>query len=253
MTWPEASPPAVGRLGEHLAFVWREVGGWRFGRCGLDGRMSAEPMNVFAPPKSTPAASMAVQVFFWGVFGVILALMFWPGQPLRTAPFALPATMLPAGLDKRALAFVVDVLPFALAAWLAGGQSDLESLWREVRENTLPDRQVYAYLGFFLTAYPAYACLMEYRFGATVGKMLMRLRVVGDRGRRATLRETVLRNVSKVPELLAPILVLFPILTRYRQRLGDKIAWTAVIDAAVSLPPEVLQPPPPGGQDEQSR
>ena len=69
--------------------------------------------------------------------------------------------------------------------------------------------------------------------------MVTGLRVVGDRGRRPTFREVALRNVSKIPEMITPLpLLLFPLLTRYRQRLGDKIAWTAVIDLARSAPPE---------------
>ena len=95
----------------------------------------------------------------------------------------------------------------------------------------------------FLGAYPVYCLLMESRYGATLGKMAMRLRVVGDGGRRPLLREIALRNISKIPELMAMLLVipiLFPVLTRYRQRLGDKIAWTTVIDAESSVPLEAL-------------
>ena len=37
--------------------------------------------------------------------------------------------------------------------------------------------------------------------------------------------------------ILLPTLILFPLLNRYRQRLGDKLAFTAVIDSRGPLKP----------------
>lgn len=252
--WLADAPPAVARLEKSLALVWQAGDEWSFATCGSDGKISPKTEKIFGNGLAAADAMRILQHFFVGVVIVFVALMFWPGQPLRAAPFSLPPTIIPARLDKRVLAFVIDALPFLILASLVLGKVDeTELTWERIRSGNVPSL-VYWYL-VFLGSYPLYCILMEARFAATVGKMAMRLRVVGDGGRRASAREIALRNVTKIPELMAMIAVipiLFPILTRYRQRLGDKIAWTTVIDAEASLPPEIMEDAAekPGAADE---
>ena len=70
----------------------------------------------------------------------------------------------------------------------------------------------------------------------------MQLRVLAEGGKAPKLREVVLRNVTKAIELsmaspqmwygiMGVIMVMFPILTRYNQRLGDMMARTSVVNA----------------------
>ena len=70
--------------------------------------------------------------------------------------------------------------------------------------------------------------------------------MVADEGKPLGLREAVLRNLVRVLELslpMLPLLVLFPLISRNRQRLGDMVAKTAVIDARSETPAPPAEPP----------
>lgn len=248
-TWPADAAPAVGRFGTNLAFAWKQDDKWLFAACGADGQLKTDTVDIFARAGEQELIARVQNIFFMAVFGMIVVLMFWPGQALRTAPFALPAMMAPARFSKRLTAACIDTLPFVAAASAVGLRGiDLTSITtvEGFREALSTLRVLYAFLGF-LVVYPAYCFVMEQHYSATVGKMILHLRIVGDAGRPATLREVALRNISKAIEILGLPLVfplLFPLLTRYRQRLGDKIAWTAVIDTEISLPSAHPSTPP---------
>ena len=83
-----------------------------------------------------------------------------------------------------------------------------------------------------MTTYIVYCILMEKLLGATVGKLVLGLRVVGEDATEPDWRSIALRNVTKAFEitwLFLPLLLLFPLYTRYRQRMGDMAARTAVV------------------------
>jgi len=80
------------------------------------------------------------------------------------------------------------------------------------------------------------------------------LRVVTDDAIKPPLREAALRNIFKIVALvsISPasdmvwyfiLLVIVMFVTRYRQRIGDLVARTIVVEAA--LPAEQQQPQPP--------
>jgi uncharacterized RDD family membrane protein YckC len=244
--WKGSPAPEIARFGNKLAFAWLEHGELFFGQCGLDGRLTREPLKVFERTAARFSGERIQEVFFWAVLGMLMALMIWPGRSLRTAPFSLPEGMLPAPIGRRAVAFVVDMLPFVVL-FLSFMVGDLEEVSKAALSGGLEGEAAGA-IFFAIGGYAAYSFIMELLFGATLGKMAMRLRVVGTDGRKPTVREVALRNVSKIPELSFLVLLVFIALTRYRQRLGDKIAWTAVIDATY-LPP----PPTPGRPDASPR
>jgi uncharacterized RDD family membrane protein YckC len=246
LTWPADAPPVVARFAGKAAMMWKTDKKWLFTTCKPDGQADDEsPMNAFTWADEQEQIEQMQNIFFMVVFGMIVVLMFWPGQPLRTMPFSLPATIAPARLTRRFAAACVDALPFLFIA-TAIGAKDLDTTtvatFEQAKQAVSTTRFLYAFWGF-LVVYPAYCFVMEYRFGATVGKMILRLRVVADKGRKPLMRELALRNVSKAIEILGLVMIfplLFPLLTRYRQRLGDKIAWTAVIDADAVGPTENL-------------
>lgn len=254
--WKGSPAPEIARFGNKLAFAWLEHEELFFGQCGLDGSLTREPLNVFERTAPKFSSERIQEVFFWAVLGMLMALMIWPGRSLRTAPFSLPEGMLLAPIGRRAVAFLIDMLPFVVLflGFMVGD-------WEEVSKaalSALAGEEVGAFYVaslFALGGYAVYSFIMELLFGATLGKMAMRLRVVGTEGRKPTVREVALRNISKVPELSSLVLLVFIVLTRYRQRLGDKIAWTAVIDATyLPLPPTPGRPdasPRDGDDDEQ--
>jgi uncharacterized RDD family membrane protein YckC len=80
----------------------------------------------------------------------------------------------------------------------------------------------------------AYFAGMEYRFGATIGKMAFKLKVVRVDGSGLTSNAAVIRNVAKVvPPLFAvDVLLYFLAFHRDDQRASDRLANTVVIDTA---------------------
>lgn len=79
-----------------------------------------------------------------------------------------------------------------------------------------------------------YFVLLELRFGATPGKLVARVRVVGADGRRPTLRQTFLRTLLRLLEVNPFLMGGIPagivvLASKKRQRLGDMAAGTFVL------------------------
>ncbi|OPX24977.1 MAG: hypothetical protein B1H04_01020 [Planctomycetales bacterium 4484_123] len=249
LSWAADSPPLVAPTSAGIGLAWLEGSKWLFAEFSPSGQRMGPPEDVLSQAGVSDMASKAKEYFLTGVLIVLAALVFWPGRPgVAMMGFSLPEELMPARLGRRLAAFMLDTLPFSFAAYLVAGQPETEELLRSMKEGPPDVRHVYAVLGFFV-AFTLYGTVMEHLFGATVGKMLMRMRVVGNGGRKPSLREVALRNVFRIVELFFFILMVFPLLTRYRQRLGDKVAWTAVVDLEMRPPPP-LPGPPPSPEDE---
>ncbi|MFZ2003587.1 MAG: RDD family protein [Stellaceae bacterium] len=96
--------------------------------------------------------------------------------------------------------------------------------------------------GFYLTGAPAligvvisivYFVVMEALFGATVGKLLLKLRVVKDDGSPIGWREAIVRNVLRIIDGFALYLIGFIVVctTAKQQRIGDLAAGSVVVKA----------------------
>jgi len=242
--WPKAASPLAARLGGLVALVWRENDKLRFATCGLNGQLLAElDLSVFQTPPTDDRGQEVMQGFMWGVlFAVLVPLLFLrPQRPLK--PFTLPATIRPANPLRRALAGLIDFLPWAAAAWVMFGvrpTAPVDLLKQMLGQAPLSSNRAYARVTMLLL-YTAYGIAMERRFGATLGKMIFRLRVVGDDATAPGTREILLRNLVRMMELFWPLgivlLLLLPLVTRNRQRLGDIMARTTVVGRMPVSPP----------------
>ena len=245
--------PMIASLADQLALVWRDGDTLKFATCTLAGQLG--PAREVEFPESDQKGIEVLHYFLWALLGVTLvcSLVLRPRAPL--GPLTLPETVSPGGLGKRLLAAIIDILPFAMVDVLVG--------LRHISEHEAPpasffealtagyERMLSDVVGVYAIVaatvlYLAYCILMELRFGATVGKMVTGLQVVGEGGARPDLREVLVRNLVKVVIIrsgMAP-LMLVVLFSRNRQRLGDMMARTAVVD--------VQRAPPPPGQDEQA-
>jgi len=172
----------------------------------------------------------------WLPVGLTVAMMLALMHRQRQSPallVQLPANMAPAMWWKRIVAYVIDITPWSLVAMAATGVSPeqynkaLERLVAWEKPNMSPTVGLVA-IGMYL----AYSVVMEKSFGATIGKMVFRMRVVGPDGSAPSLGAIILRNLCKPVELITPmvfVFVVWPIFSRYRQRVGDIVACTFVV------------------------
>jgi uncharacterized RDD family membrane protein YckC len=151
----------------------------------------------------------------------------WPAAPavIPVPPPGTPLELLRAPSPRRVLAWLVDGLPFALAAvglaaGLGGGDPAL-----------LPPLLAVVALAAFV-----YQLLSHALLGATFGQRLLGLAVVGPDGRRPGPWRAALRALVAVLGTaclgVGPLLALF---TRTGRALHDLVAGTAVV--ATTRPP----------------
>jgi uncharacterized RDD family membrane protein YckC len=142
-------------------------------------------------------------------------------EVLAVPPPGTPLVLRRGGGARRVLAWLVDGVPFGLAAvglvaWL--GADDLRLVL-----------QCLAVVGLASFAYQTLAHLL---IGATLGKRLLGLRVVGPDGRRPGPGRSALRAAAAVAGVAAlgvgPLLALFTLSGR---ALHDLLAGTTVVDA----------------------
>ena len=256
--WSANSLPLAAQFGggetPQLALLWRDDDAMKLAKCDRNGQLTApEDVDVFERRPGGAGRKQFQNRLTWGLMVGIFVAIFLLRPRTAPGPFMLPQGLVPGRIWKRAPAAFIDLLPFSMIATLiffhdllasAMSATDPVGFVRDhfeemANQRTSPDVAVFAHL-LTLGLYTAYSTIMEWRFNATLGKMIFHLRVVGDGAQRPTLRQAVVRNLARALMLLwlhfLPLLVLFPLLSNYRQRLGDLFARTAVIDTARSLP-----------------
>ncbi len=138
----------------------------------------------------------------------------------------------------RALAWAVDVAALGTAAYVIGKAADsfgsLSADWAGALSAVL----------FFLATI-GYGIVLEWRWrGQTLGKRLLRLRVVDAQGLRLQFPQVALRNLLRLVDML-PLVYLVggtaSLLTRRCQRLGDLAANTVVAREPVFKEPDLEQ------------
>ena len=81
-----------------------------------------------------------------------------------------------------------------------------------------------------------YYIVFEHRFGGTIGKLMLGLRVVTRYGERISLIQSFIRTLFRPLEAMGPLALIggaFILLSRHRQRFGDLCANTYVAPLAL--------------------
>lgn len=129
------------------------------------------------------------------------------------------------GVGRRAVAVIIDGIVYFILAWIvAAVTGGTTSGGFEL--NGSP-----AFLSFAL--FFAYYVGLEMARGATLGKMLLGIRVVSEDGGPIDFQASLIRNVLRLVDgffvyLVAAILVWK---SEKKQRLGDRVAHTVVVRA----------------------
>jgi uncharacterized RDD family membrane protein YckC len=138
-----------------------------------------------------------------------------------------PAEMIAAGYDssivvRRWAASMTDLLLLALALLLVVALPNELQPWA---------------LALWALGVGAYYLVLEWRCGATVGKILFKLRVIGAGGGSPTFQQATIRTLTRLIEV-NPLLIggipagIVVLCSKKRQRLGDMAAQTFVLKCA---------------------
>lgn len=265
LTWAAADLPRITRSGDKIALLWKS---------GKDDEMLAQSdmqggvlqsENLTESIASLPDPEQIQKIsnyFIWGIIIILGITMLWPRPRTVPKPFLLPEGIKPGNLLLRLIAFFIDYLPFGFVSMFIFFTREEMKTMSKVKWTTgftSPETiagviplESFAYWGMVsLGGYILYCVAMEWKFGRTIGKRLMGLRVLADGGKAPKIREVILRNLTKTIELsvtgsphvwiMGVVMVLFPVLTRYNQRLGDMMARTAVVNAktVIRITPDV--------------
>ncbi len=246
MEWSSGQRLMATPFSERIALLWTEGEVLKKANCGQDGKILAiRDVDVFTRGPADTSGNKVMDYFLWGLtFSIIPLVLLRPLTPPK--PFTLPPTMRPANPIKRLLAGLLDLAPWPMISSIVLFAID-PATEQEAREmiqgSAIPAKLAYAAVAM-LGGYTAYCVFMEHRYGATIGKKIFKLRVIGDDGLRPSLRAILLRNFFRIIELVltgVPFLLLLPLFTRNRQRLGDMMARTTVIDRTFIPPPPIEQ------------
>jgi uncharacterized RDD family membrane protein YckC len=150
-----------------------------------------------------------------------------------------PTRIYPAPLTRRIAAGGIDSLAvFLLWLTFTGGWNKSVISWttgvRSVPPTTLAYLVGIAFVYYFV---------LEWIFASTIGKWLLRLRVVGKDGDPCSLGASLKRNLFRFLDwlpLLYIVAALCILASHDRQRLGDKVASTMV----TTVPEKDINPPP---------
>jgi uncharacterized RDD family membrane protein YckC len=245
-----ANPLRAARLGGQIALLWKQQGGLEMGSVDLTGQLVPQGgVEVLQPEEPIGQGEDIRNYVILGalILSSLLALQMRGRVPLR--PLALPPGVTVADPLRRMLAGLIDLVPLCMlaGAFAPVPPGTLQELLQRAKDNRLPNSMYIAGMGS-ICLYVAYCVFMEHRFGTTVGKAALKLRVTNDQGQPATLQQLALRNVLKIVELLwpsIPVLLLMPLLNRSRQRLGDLFARTVVVSGK-----PLEESPREGGEDD---
>ena len=240
------SPCAVAVFGDHIAFAALDA----TGQVQIDfqsltsGSVDPAPPSVslFNRPWRPGAQATLRFVSQYGILGLILAaVFFWRRDSVIRFVVPPPNVML-ARFGPRFMALLLDLtivaplwLPcvFLLFSWTSHGLTLAEQL-------ALSADLKFGWIFWTWSAvggiFGLYGAICESTTGTTLGKRILKLRVVGDDFLRCPRRTIVLRNLLRIIEFHFLPLALLVVLTPSRQRIGDVFAGTLVVETRV--PPD---------------
>ena len=194
------------------------------------------PAEVLTFKPADPIAEAADMVIFLGVLvtSTVLLFTFWRRVPTADA-LHLPADVVLADNLRRALAGLIDLTPGLLVGTLAFGlgAEELYERWPGRGRGMTFEMMVpgLAAIGVIV----GHTALLEIAAGGrSLGKLLTGLRVTTLEGRPPRPWQSLVRCLLKTFDLIAYLLLILPIISPHRQRLGDMVARTVV---TMSAPP----------------
>lgn len=119
---------------------------------------------------------------------------------------------------ERGMAYFIDLLFLASPFIILGVKYNLEAIERP-------------YFMAVVLILPFYFIYFEYKYGQTLGKKIIGIKVYMENGKSCTLKASIIRNILRVVDTMfggwLTLIMLYK--TRKKQRLGDILARTVVV------------------------
>jgi uncharacterized RDD family membrane protein YckC len=224
----------------------------------VEGGAIEQPAIAIPDPQVPPEPSLmrgVLNMLGVVILGGVVFLVFRRRQESLANPVVLPEGVYIAGIGPRLFAALIDVLPavgFMLAIWYKPLADFSDELYVAAESGTnvetmpVPTTVIWAWVACRVF-YVAYCTLFEWRWAATPGKMLVGCRVASESGHQPKGHQILVRNVTRFVEF-EPFLPVWPfylivVLTNTRQRIGDLLAHTIVVQGlAIELKTTDQQP-----------
>lgn len=199
----------------------------------------AQPVTALRPPTEPAAQKTRRLLIQYVILVLVLLAVFFRRRETVLALTPLPPQQTYARLTTRATAQLLD-LTLTSPVWVTLIYLLLRS---GVEDMTLQQQLALGPNGIPPSMYWSWAivgaCMAVYHTafeavggGKTLGKRWARCVVVGNGGRPGSFGVICLRNVTRVIEFHIPPLALLVLLTPGRQRLGDILAGTFVVEVS---------------------
>lgn len=268
-TWDSGSPISVDgqplsraadtirfdRFGSRIVAMWTAsdqgvvAGAWDVS--GGDARIKPESIAILSLSPNAPQSEQLRVLIGAVALVALLFIVFVRRRESFLVDLPTPPGYELASFHRRLIAFTIDAFlvqmvayPVVLAPWFAAHidmTADFAEMSEQFQLTLLTDGQEFFWRWMAASAmFVVYGAVCEGLFAATVGKLIMGLRICSDEGKSCTLGAIMTRNVLRFVELypamqFAPT-VIFVIMTRNRQRIGDLIARTIVVERSNTSP-----------------
>lgn len=205
-----------------VVIVWAVSSGRSKRKTAALGAQLAQPTP--GAPTASDGASNGVQCQGLAEAGPVVLSPACAASPTRSR------SLKEVGLGPRLLAWIIDLLVWGVLLGVVVAAVDtLSGTTSETRSDA---QNLLISLGGIITWF-AYFAGMEVLLGATVGKLALRLRVVGVNGGKPGWGAALGRNITKLLAAgsLVGLVVTAIVMERspYKQRVGDRLAGTTVV------------------------
>ena len=240
---------------QHLCIVAQDKRGNQYLTFAHPARAPAEPTvplnQMLTEQRRTVRNQNLMRLISLLVLPAVLIGLFVFRRGSMVRQLELPPNVEPASYSRRMAAWAIDFLPFIVLTGVATGYPWYDGLGTLFHWSMVPDDfgdsvsgRLLLWWGTSILACTFYTLMMEIITGRTVGKMILRLRVLSETGFNATYGQIFVRSVIRLIELTPQFwvfVVLVPF-SRNRQRLGDIFARTIVVQNKVVPTPSAGAP-----------
>lgn len=178
------------------------------------------------------------QLITWLVLIGVIGSLFMLRRDSMTRDILLPDSLTMAMAVQRLVGFAIDFVPFTLVAagilrvdWAESFQVLFQWFISPSMQNSLPSVTVLVWWGTSVAAYVLYCTFIEVLTGRSLGKFVTGTRLLSEDVAAPRFWQVLVRNVSRLIELLPPfwVFAFLLLLSRNAQRLGDILGRTIVV------------------------